>query len=169
MKKLLSVLSVSISLTLTGCATVLEYLPVYSIDIQQGNIVDQAMVDQLQPKMTKRQVLYILGSPMLADAFHQKRWDYIYSEQRNGEDRQQKKISLFFNDDDQVIGIQGDFKPGNVPEFKPTVETTVDVPKRDIEKTLWETIIGLFGFEGNDETTKPIKTEQKNSENNLPL
>ncbi|SJM91748.1 Outer membrane protein assembly factor BamE [Crenothrix polyspora] len=169
MRKSLCYLSVSASLTLTACSTVFSYLPVYTIDIQQGNIVDQAMVDQLQPKMTKRQVLYILGSPMLADAFHQNRWDYLYSEQRNGEDRQQKKITLFFDDAEQITGIQGDFKPGQVPQFKPTLETTVNVPKRDLEKTLWEKIIGVFGYDGIDDSSKPDKKDQKTTENNLPL
>ncbi|WP_394754880.1 outer membrane protein assembly factor BamE [Crenothrix sp.] len=168
MRKSLCFLSVSASLTLTACSTALSYLPVYTIDIQQGNIVDQAMVDQLQPKMTKRQVLYVLGSPMLNDMFHQKRWDYLFSEKRNGEDRQQKKLTLFFDDADQISGIQGDFKPGNVPQFKPTLETTVDVPKRDIDRSLWEKIIGVFGFSGDDDAPKAAK-ENKNTENNLPL
>ena len=87
-------------LLLTSCSYILNNLPgVYTIDIQQGNIVDQDMVDQLRPNMTERQVLYILGSPMLVDTFHQKRWDYLYSNQPGGEERQQKKISIFFNDD----------------------------------------------------------------------
>lgn len=168
MRKSLCYLSVSASLTLTACSTVLSYLPVYTIDIQQGNIVDQTMVDQLRPKMTKRQVLYILGSPMLTDVFHQKRWDYLYSEQRSGKEREQKKITLFFDDAEQISGIQGDFKPGQAPQFKTTVETTVDVPKRDIEKTLWEKIIGVFGYDGIDDSPAP-KKDQKNTENNLPL
>jgi outer membrane protein assembly factor BamE len=168
MKKSLCLFSVAASFTLTACSTMLGYLPVYTIDIQQGNIVDQTMIDQLQPNMTKRQVLYVLGSPMLNDAFHQKRWDYIYSEQRNGEDRQQKKITLLFNDAEKISGIQGDFKPGKAPQFKPTVESTVDVPKRDLEKSVWEKIIGVFGFDGNDDAPKAVK-ENKNTENNLPL
>ncbi|SJM93732.1 outer membrane protein assembly factor BamE [Crenothrix polyspora] len=168
MRKSLCFLSVSASLTLTACSTVLSYLPVYTIDIQQGNIIDQAMVDQLQPRMTKRQVLYILGSPMLIDTFHQNRWDYVYSEQRNGEDRQQKKITLLFDDEEKITSIQGDFKPGKAPAFKTTVETTVDVPRRDIEKTVWEKIIGVFGFDGNDDAPKAAK-QDKTTENNLPL
>ncbi len=168
MRKSLCLLSVSASLALTACSTILEYLPVYTIDIQQGNIVDQAMVDQLRPNMTKRQVLYIMGSPMVDDIFDKKRWDYLYSEKRSGEERQQKRITLLFNDDEQITGIQGDFKPGQAPQFKPTVETTVDVPKRDIEKTMWEKIIGVFGFEGIDDSSKPVKPE-KTTENNLPL
>lgn len=140
---------------LVSCSYILNNLPgVYSIDIQQGNIVDQDMVDQLRPNMTERQVLYILGSPMLVDTFHQKRWDYLYSNQPGGEDRQQKRISIFFNEDNLVSGIQGDFKPSSEPVTKPSQETTVDVPKRDIELTMWEKIKGLFGFDDIDDSPK---------------
>ena len=135
-------------LLLTACTTILENFPgVYKIPIQQGNIVDQKMVDQIRPNMTERQVLYILGSPMVVDSFHQKRWDYVYSNQPSGEDREQKKISLFFNDDGEVVNIQGDFKPNPSENTKLSEETTVDVPKREIELTMWEKIKSLFGFD----------------------
>jgi outer membrane protein assembly factor BamE len=140
-------------LPLFSCTTVLNNLPgVYKIPIQQGNIIDQVMIDQIRPNMTERQVLYILGSPMLVDTFHQKRWDYLYSNQPSGEDRQQKKISIMFNEVDLVSGIQGDFKPSPEPVTKPSEETTVDVPKRDIELTMWQKIKGLFGFDDIDTT-----------------
>jgi outer membrane protein assembly factor BamE len=154
-------LVVAASLTLASCTTILNNLPgVYRIDVQQGNIVDQSMIDQLRPNMNKRQVLYIMGSPMLADFFHQKRWDYLYSAQIEGGDRQQKRISLFF-DNDQLIGVQGDFKPSEVPVIKTSEETTVEVPKRDLDKTLWEMITGLFGYDGIDDTPKADKSETK--------
>lgn len=140
--------NILVAATLSGCTTILENLPgVYKIDIQQGNIVDQKMVDQIRPNMTERQVLYILGSPMLIDTFHQKRWDYLYSNQPSGEDREQKKISLFFDDSGLVTGIQGDFRPSSETTAKPSEESTVDVPKRDIELTMWEKIKNLFGFD----------------------
>ncbi len=140
---------------LISCSNVLDNLPgVYHIDIQQGNIVDQDMIDQLRPNMTERQVLYILGSPMLVDTFHQKRWDYLYSIQPGGEDRQQKKISIFFNEDNLVSGIQGDFRPSSGPVNKPSPEITVDVPKRDLELTMWQKIKGLFGFDDIDDAPK---------------
>jgi outer membrane protein assembly factor BamE len=54
--------AVAALLSLTACETILSNLPgVYTIDIEQGNMIDQAMVDQLRPNMTKRQVLYIMG------------------------------------------------------------------------------------------------------------
>ncbi|MFA5923243.1 MAG: outer membrane protein assembly factor BamE [Methylococcaceae bacterium] len=146
----------------------MNYIPgVYTIDIQQGNIIDQAMIDQLRPGMNKRQVLYIMGSPMLDDVFHKNRWDYLYSDQPDGEDRVQKQISLFF-ENDQIVGIQGDFRPSAVPVIKTSGETTVDVPKRDLEKTLWEKITGLIGYDELDAAPKSDKTDAKKQEGNDP-
>lgn len=146
MQKLLPTLVLIVSAALPACTTTsLEVPLVYVMDIQQGNIVDQDMIDQLRPNMTKKQVLYIMGSPMLVDAFHQKRWDYIYAEQPGGEMRQQKRISLVF-DDDALVGVQGDFRPSNVPVLPTSKDTSVDVPKRDIEKTLWEKFTSLFDW-----------------------
>jgi outer membrane protein assembly factor BamE len=143
------------NLLLASCSYILNNLPgVYTIPIQQGNIIDQTMIDQLRPNMTERQVLYILGSPMLVDTFHQKRWDYLYSNQPSGEDRQQKKVSILFNDDNLVAGVQGDFKPSPTPVVKPSEETTVDVPKRDLERTMWQKIKGVFGFDDIDDAPK---------------
>jgi outer membrane protein assembly factor BamE len=157
------------SLTLVSCSTVFNNLPgVYTLEVQQGNIVDQAMVDQLRPNMSKRQVLYIMGSPMVVDVFHQSRWDYIYSEQPTGESRVQKRISLYFAND-QLSGIQGDFRPGNQPELKASAETTVDVPKRNLDKTLWEQLTGLVSYKSDDDdATKKDKSDTQSAEKSSP-
>ena len=170
MRKSFYYLSLLTSLTLVSCSTILNHLPgVYTIDIQQGNIIEQSMVDQLKPNMNKRQVLYIMGSPMLNNVFQKNRWDYLYSNQPSREDRVQKQLSLFFKND-QIVGMEGDFRPGAVPVVKTSGETTVDVPKRDLDKTLWEKITGLFGYDELDATPKSDKAEtKKSSENNLPL
>lgn len=165
MRKSLFSLSLLTSLTLVSCSTILNHLPgVYTIEIQQGNIIDQAMVDQLRPGMNKRQVLYIMGSPMLDDVFHKNRWDFLYSDQPSGEDRVQKQVSLFF-ENDQIVGIQGDFRPSAEPVIKTSAETTIDVPKRDLEKTLWEKITGLVGY---DEFDAPPKTDATKPSGNDP-
>jgi outer membrane protein assembly factor BamE len=161
MRKSLFSLSLLTSLTLASCSTILNNLPgVYTLEIQQGNIIDQAMIDQLQPGMNKRQVLYIMGSPMLDDVFHKNRWDYLYSDQPSGEDRVQKRIALFF-ENDQIAGIQGDFRPSTTPVIKTSGETTVDVPKRDLEKTLWEKITGFVGYDDLDAPSKTDSTDAK--------
>jgi len=116
---------------------------VYTLDIQQGNMISQEQIDQLRPQMTKRQVLYIMGSSMLVDVFHQKRWDYIYSEQLGGKERTQKRISLFFVNE-KLSSVQGDLRPSTMPVKRESNESTVDIPKREFEKTLWEKVTGFF-------------------------
>ncbi|WP_435606249.1 outer membrane protein assembly factor BamE [Pseudomonas knackmussii] len=93
---------------LAGCS----FPGVYKIDIQQGNVVTQDMIDQLKPGMTRRQVRFIMGNPLIVDTFHANRWDYLYSLQPGGGQRSQERVSLMFNDSDQLIGLNGDFRPG---------------------------------------------------------
>ncbi len=148
------------SLWSSGCSTLLENLPgVYKIDIEQGNIVTQEMVDQLRPNMNKRQVLYIMGSPMLQDAFHKNRWDYIYSKQPGNEARVQKRLSLFFKHE-KLSGLQGDFRPSAKPVMLESKETTVEVPRRELDKTLWEIITGWFS---NEPDLEAIRQRQSNA------
>ncbi len=147
---------------------VLNHLPgVYTLEVQQGNIVEQDMIDQLKPRMTKRQVLYIMGSPMLKNVFHESRWDYIYSDKVSGQDKVQKRITLVFNGD-ELAGMQGDLKPSAVTVVKPPREMTVNVPKRDLEKTLWEKITGLFGFMRGDSKTEKDPENLKPKPNEAP-
>ncbi|MEB0040683.1 MULTISPECIES: outer membrane protein assembly factor BamE [unclassified Pseudomonas] len=95
-------------IALAGCS-----IPgVYKIDIQQGNVVTQDMIDQLRPGMTRRQVRFIMGNPLLTDTFHTDRWDYLYSLQPGGGERQQERMTLIFNANDQLASLSGDFKPG---------------------------------------------------------
>ena len=95
-------------LALAGCS----FPGVYKIDIQQGNVVTQDMIDQLRPGMTRRQVRFIMGNPLLQDTFNTNRWDYLYSLQPGGGKRQQERMSVFFNDNDQLSSLSGDFMPG---------------------------------------------------------
>ena len=107
-KHLLTSLTLVGLLALAGCS----FPGVYKIDIQQGNVVTQDMIDQLRPGMTRRQVRFIMGNPLLVDTFHPNRWDYLYSLQPGGGERQQERISIMFNGSDQLAGLSGDFMPG---------------------------------------------------------
>ena len=97
-------------LTLSGC-----FPSVYKIDIQQGNIITQDKVNQLRPGMTRAQVNYLMGTPLILDPFHVNRWDYIYSIQPGGGKMHQENITLFFNNN-QLTGLSGDFLPGKTRE-----------------------------------------------------
>ena len=65
-----------LALLMAGCGS--RLFTVFKIDIQQGNIVDPEKVEQLQVGMTKEQVEFLMGTPLIADPFHPDRWDYVY-------------------------------------------------------------------------------------------
>ena len=74
-----------------GCESLLPSF--YSVPIRQGNYLDQTMVSQLRPGMTRQQVQRIMGTPLVADPFHQNRWDYCFP--RGGYDRSQVLMPVF--------------------------------------------------------------------------
>jgi outer membrane protein assembly factor BamE len=73
---------------------------VYRATISQGNIMKQEDLDQIEIGMTRNQVRFLLGSPMVDDPFHANRWDYVYFVKVGREDAGFKRwISIFFTDD----------------------------------------------------------------------
>ena len=84
-------------------------LRVYVPDVQQGNVITQEMLDQLKTGMTRRQVQFVLGTPLITDPFHQERWDYYYSYKRGKKYRAKRRLSLFFKGD-ELVEIRGDIK-----------------------------------------------------------
>ena len=79
----------------------------YKIDIQQGNVVTQEMVDKLKAGMTRSQVRFVLGSPLVVDMFHSDRWDYIYLLQRQGKADDRRRLTVIF-DGDKLLRLEGD-------------------------------------------------------------
>jgi len=73
---------------------------VYRINIQQGNFLDQAAVEQVKAGMTRSQVRYLLGTPMVADSFDKSRWDYIYY-LKKGRNRHvdSRRVTVYFDGD----------------------------------------------------------------------
>lgn len=98
----------------------MDFPGVYKIGIPQGNIITQVMIDQLRPGMTKRQVVFVMGTPLVRDPFNQDRWDYIYSFQPGGGERGQERVSVNFVDD-ALVSFTGDFTPTPGDE---TIETS---------------------------------------------
>ena len=79
----------------------------YRIDIQQGNVVTQEMVDKLKVGLTRSQVRFVLGSPLVIDMFHENRWDYVYLLQRQGKADERRRLTVIF-DGDKLASIEGD-------------------------------------------------------------
>ena len=92
---------------LTGCSVV-EKL-VYRIDINQGNYVEQSAVDKLKFGMTKAQVRFVLGSPMLIENGYPNTWYYIYHHTPGHGEPVQKDLIVNFNDQGTLADISGDF------------------------------------------------------------
>ena len=83
---------------LAGCGYVprIPGITPYRMEIQQGNFVSQEMVAQLKPGMTKEQVRFVLGTPMVTDIFHSDRWDYVYWRESSKGSREQRKLTVLF-------------------------------------------------------------------------
>ncbi|MCF8149774.1 MAG: outer membrane protein assembly factor BamE [Burkholderiaceae bacterium] len=84
-----------------------SYLSPYRIDVRQGNYVTQDMVAQLKPGQSREQVRFILGSPLVADMFHEDRWDYIYRFRPGNGEVQQRSLAVFFLDN-KLSRVAGD-------------------------------------------------------------
>ena len=79
--------------SLSGCI----FPGVYKLNVQQGNIVTQDMLDKLKPGMTARQVIYVMGNPVLRNPYQEERWDYLYSLEERDVVTKTYRISVFFD------------------------------------------------------------------------
>jgi outer membrane protein assembly factor BamE len=86
-------------IALTLAVLFLSACTVYKLDIQQGNIIENEDLEKIEVGMTRDQVQYLLGTPLIVDPFHRDRWDYVYYEKIKGEDINRKVVTLFFEDD----------------------------------------------------------------------
>ena len=128
MRKFIVLLVVLVS---AGCKQIPDVPTVitpYRIDIQQGNLLTQEMVAKLKPGMTRAQVRFTLGSPLVVDPFRTDRWDYVYMYQKQGKETERRNITVIF-DDDKLVRIEGDVtalqpavKPVAPPAEKPAAK-----------------------------------------------
>ncbi|MGE5469429.1 MAG: outer membrane protein assembly factor BamE [Bacteroidota bacterium] len=103
---------------LAACTYKPAFINEYKIDVQQGNVLTQEMVAQLKPGQTREQVRFVLGSPMIADIFHQQRWDYVYRYQ-NGQTGavESRKFAVFFDAAGRLERVAGDTDGATVAEL----------------------------------------------------
>ena len=138
-------------MTLTGCSTISDawdktgsfmsdtldaagnYVPdfikPYRADVHQGNLVTSEMVTQLEKGMTQAQTQFLLGIPLVRDQFHPNRWDYVYYLLRGNNERQLRRLTVFFDDEGRVDHWSADPVPdeeqadhmilGTIKSFEP--------------------------------------------------
>ena len=114
---------------ITGCAGLrdanrdfLGVLTPYRVEVVQGNVVTKEQMARVKPGMTREQVRAVLGSPLLADAFHANRWDYIFTIRRQGTEPQRRSIVLQF-DGDRLASVDAPELPSE-REFVAAISTT---------------------------------------------
>jgi|SRR5690554_2930702 len=116
-------ISVSVALAaslLAGGCSIDSLVSPYRIDVRQGNYVDQQMVAQLRRGMTREQVRFVLGTPLVVDMFRENRWDYVYRHTEGWNEPQTRRLSLFFVDD-KLDSVEGDVvAAGDEPEESAT-------------------------------------------------
>ncbi|WP_275286623.1 outer membrane protein assembly factor BamE [Halomonas elongata] len=107
MQKLTRTVTLTVALTLiSGCS----YFGVYKRDLAQGNLVTADMAEQLQPGMTRQQVVNLMGSPMLEAPFDAQQWDYVYRLDEAYGGIEQRRLTLTFQGNRLAdIDRHGDF------------------------------------------------------------
>ncbi len=121
---------------------------VHKVDIQQGNVITQKQLSALKVGMSKRDVRYILGTPLVVDPFHSDRWDYYYSfKQGSNKDFEKRRITVVF-EEEKLARIDGDVAslkndPGEDENPEQAGGTKIDTPtqgKKGFFKRTWDRI-----------------------------
>lgn len=95
---------------LTACSVPAVLKP-YRMEIQQGNFITQEQVEKLRIGMSREQVRFVLGTPLLTDVFHADRWDYIYRRLKSGsKEPEERRLTIFF-ENNRMARMEGDEMP----------------------------------------------------------
>jgi len=112
-------------------------LKIYRMEVVQGNVVTREAWSQVRNGLTRDQVRMLLGSPLIADAFHQDRWDYAFTLRRPGNTLQQYRVTVYFTQD-KVARFEGADLPSE-QEFVSSIDTAKPDPlNRPLEMTAAE-------------------------------
>ena len=128
------ILLLALTIACIGACSFVGFPGVYKINVEQGNIVTQEMVDQLKPGMNRRQVRFILGTPLVEDTFNQNRWDYLYVKRNGQKVLSESRLTVEF-EGDALVKILGDLVPAEwgapasaSPQRPPAAEPTPGIP-----------------------------------------
>lgn len=155
--------AVSALLALSGCSSADKVgaavgslggvLTPYKSDVLQGNVVTSEQLQALRPGMPREQVRNILGTPLLASAFHADRWDYVFTFRRQGQEPQQRKVTVYFRQD-ALERVQADALPTE-QEFVASLDAR---RKGDKVPPLQATEAELKAFA--EKNRQPVETEK---------
>ena len=162
-----------LSLLVTACSSTLPSIKSYKMPIQQGNLVTSKMMAQLKPGMTKTQVRFVMGTPLISDSFHKDQWDYFYQMENDGVIIEKRRVILIF-EKDLLAKVKGDVIPApqNKNEERPEIapQKNNDANQKPIQKE--KGILDRLKFWEDDEekpapkiapTKKEVPLEERKS------
>ena len=166
MKIIQLVIAAVIIVTITGCQLLPEnaQLRSYRVLVQQGNLIEESKVDALKINMSKKQVIFLMGEPVVSNIFDKNRWDYAYYRKRDPEETILSMVSIFFKEE-KIIGMKRIVKNNDglfdvradgskFPEFIEDKETAA------VKKEIFEDI-KLEGIKGDDTITEEFLTKSQ--------
>ncbi|MEJ8673946.1 outer membrane protein assembly factor BamE [Chromobacterium amazonense] len=121
-------------IAVSGCSSLNPLDWTHKVEVQQGNYVTADAVAKLKPGMTRAQVRFVLGTPLLTDAFHANRWDYKYSEAKGGKvDPKSDKLLTAYFKGDVLERVEGQSQPAPPPK-QLDASAPLAVPAEQVKK-----------------------------------
>jgi outer membrane protein assembly factor BamE (lipoprotein component of BamABCDE complex)/ketosteroid isomerase-like protein len=134
----------------SGCGAKLPSMKPFKMEVQQGNVVTSKMLLQLRPGMTRSQVRYIMGTPLIVDSFRDNRWDYFYELRKQGSVVEKRRVILDF-DKDSLLAVRGDVIPS---AENPEIKTIAETPKQKVDDAKDQSWSDKLKFWKGDEAAK---------------
>ncbi len=156
---------------LAGCASLpgsdyfSDFSWAYKVDVQQGMVVTQEMSAELRPGMTRDQVKFVVGTPLLTDPFNAQRWDYVFRFQPGRGTVEERRFSIYFVND-KLDHTAGDALPTEKEFVASRIALSAQQRRRakgndDLDRddgpSLWQRLVAWFG--GNPDNTDRSGTE----------
>jgi len=145
------------SIFFVGCGAKLPSIKPYKMEIQQGNVVTSKMLLQLRPGMTRSQVRFIMGTPLIVDSFHENRWDYFYQLRQDGKVTEKRRVILDF-DKDALVSVRGDVVAAGDKTAEAPINTapkSVAPPKKEESKSWFDRL--KFWESDEEEKQAPVE------------
>lgn len=150
MNRKLIILAYLVAAVLVGACTSPRIPGVHRIAIQQGNILTQDMVRRLSPGMERRQVRFLLGTPLVVNPFDRNRWDYLYTLREGDGKKTRQKFSVYFKDD-KLVRVNGDIRAIEENEEPATApQSVVTVPDQGRDRGLFGWVASILGMDEAD-------------------
>lgn len=141
----------------SGCGAKLPSVKPFKMEVQQGNVVTSKMLLQLRPGMTRSQVRYIMGTPLIVDSFRDNRWDYFYELRKEGKVIEKRRVILDF-DKDSLVSVRGDVIPSaENPDVK-TIAETSQKKTEEVKEQSWTDRLKFWQSEENAAADKAAET-----------